>query len=369
MNAPRYLKHACWVGILLVSTGCGVPGIPRPPSLNLPQPPTDLRAVRKGDKVYLAWTVPTETTDGLKARHLGITRICRSTDPATRDCSNPVGTIAPPQPKNPSEKNPTLSNAKISEIYTDQLSPAVLSSDPASQTVYAISVLNQNGRCAGLSNKVAVSAVVALPPPAEFQAQVTAEGIRLSWLANTKLMETPQLHHLYRVYRRESRTKIDAVAGEIPFGTSSAYSLVDHNFEWEKTYEYRATVVEVIDVKGRAPETQFEGDDSPPEQVFAHDIFPPAVPSELQSVFSGEGQQPFIDLSWTPDTDPDLAGYNVYRREAGAPEQKVNSELAKTPAFRDANVASGHSYIYSVSAVDVRGNESARSNETTERVP
>ena len=368
MNAPRYLKHACRIGILLVLTGCGVPGIPRPPSLNLPQPVTDLRTVRKGDKVYLAWTVPTETTDGLKARHLGITRICRSTDPATRDCNNPVGTIAPPQPKNPPEENPTLSNAKISETYTDQLSPALFSSDPASQVVYAVSVLNQNGRSAGLSNKVSVPAVAALPPPAEFQAQVTAEGIRLSWPANAQLMETPQLHHLYRVYRRESGTKIDAVAGEIAFGTSPSYSLVDHNFEWEKTYEYRATVLEVIDVKGR-PETQFEGDDSPPVRVFAHDVFPPAVPSELQAVFSGEGQEPFIDLSWTPGTDPDLAGYYLYRREAGAPAQKINSELVKTPAFRDTNVASGHTYTYSVSAVDVRGNESARSSETTERVP
>ena len=48
---------------------------------------------------------------------------------------------------------------------------------------------------------------------------------------------------------------------------------------------------------------------------------------------------------------------------------KINSELVKAPAFRDMKVASGRTYVYSVSAVDVRGNESARSQEASEAVP
>jgi len=103
--------------------------------------------------------------------------------------------------------------------------------------------------------------------------------------------------------------------------------------------------------------------------VFAHDTFPPAVPSGLQAVYSGVGQQPFIDLIWAPDADADLAGYNVFRHEAGAEPAKVNTGLVKTPAFRDMNVAPGKTYIYSVSAVDVRGNESGRSQEASETVP
>lgn len=368
MNVPRDLKRACWFAITLGLTGCGVPGIPRPPSLKLPQPVTNLRAVRKADRVFLAWTVPAETTDALSVRHLGITRICRSTDAASTDCSNPVGTVPPPPPANSRARSSAASNAKVTASYTDQLPSAVLSNDPASGFCYAVSVLNQNGRGAGLSNKVAVPAVIALPPPSDFQAQVTADGIRLTWTGPPHPAETPELHHLYRVYRRESGGKADTVAGEIPFGTSQTYSLLDHTFEWEKTYDYRATVVDVIDVKG-GPETQFEGDDTASVRVFAHDIFPPAVPSGLQAVFSGPGQQPFIDLIWMPDTDADLAGYNVYRREAGTPEQKMNSELINMPAFRDTNVARGRNYFYSISAVDVRGNESARSAEASERVP
>jgi hypothetical protein len=154
----------------------------------------------------------------------------------------------------------------------------------------------------------------------------------------------------------------------VPLNETPAAQFLDHSFEWEKTYFYRATVVTLIHAEEQ-PETQFEGDDTPAIKVFAHDIFPPAVPSGLQAVFSGVGQQPFIDLIWAPDTDADLAGYDIFRHETGAEPVKINAEPVKTPAFRDTNVASGKTYIYSVSAVDIRGNESAPSQEASEAVP
>ena len=112
-----------------------------------------------------------------------------------------------------------------------------------------------------------------------------------------------------------------------------------------------------------------EGEDSAELKVFAHDIFPPAVPSGLEAVASGVGQPPFVDLIWAPNTDADLAGYNIYRHEDGAPPVKVNSEVVKTPVFRDTTVVGGKKYFYSVAAVDLRGNESARSEEASETVP
>jgi hypothetical protein len=334
----------------------------------LPQPVPDLRALRKGDKVFLAWTVPTETTDRTSVRHLGITRICRSLNSAMTDCANPVGTVSPPPSTSRTQNQSAALNPKIQATYTDQLPSSLLGDDPAEEVLYAVSVLNQSGRAAGLSNQVAVPAVIALPPPSDFHAQVTADGILLSWTGNPQSPEMQQLHHVYRVYRREQGTKTDTMIGEMPLGVLRTYLLLDHTFEWEKTYEYRATVVALIHAEGQ-PETQFEGDDTPWVRVFAHDIFPPAVPSSLQAVFSGAGQQPFIDLIWTPDTDTDLAGYNIYRHEAGTAEEKINPELVKTPAFRDTNVTPGHTYFYSVSAIDVRGNESAHSAQASESVP
>lgn len=368
MKLASYLKRALCAVVVFSLTSCGVPGIPKPPSLNLPQPVTDLRAVRKGNKVFLVWTVPTETTDGTTLRHLGVIRICRSSDAASNDCTNPAGTVPPPPIAASQQKKSSPSVTKIQASYIDQLAPVVLSNDPAAEFFYAVSVLNQNGRSAGLSNEVALPAIVALPPPSDFHALPTADGILLSWTGNPQSAETPQLHHVYRVYRREEGTEADTMVGEMPFGALRTYLLLDHSFEWEGTYEYRVTVVHLIHVEGQ-PETQFEGDDTPSVRVFAHDIFPPAVPSGLQAVFSGTGQQPFIDLLWAPNTEADLAGYNVYRHEAGTAEQKINSEPVKTPAFRDATVTPGHTYFYSISATDVRGNESARSAEASESVP
>jgi hypothetical protein len=364
---PKLVLLLCGTAAVL---GCGVPGIPKPPSLQLPEPVTDLRAVRKGDSVYLDWTVPTETTDHLAARRLGPTRICRSQVAAMTQCSNSVGEAPAPQlPAQSHQKNkPAKSAPKTHASYTDRLPETSIEKNPGAQIFYAISILNENGRSAGISNLVHVSAAAAQPPPSDFRAQVATEGVVLSWTGIPNVPATPELRYVYRVYRRPEGTNTDAIVGEVPLDASSATQLVDHTFEWEKTYFYRATVVTVIQEE-RKPETQFEGDDTPAVKVFAHDIFPPDVPSGLQAVFSGVGQQPFIDLIWAPDTEADLAGYNVFRHEAGAQPVKINSEPLNTPAFRDTKVESGKTYIYSVSAVDGRGNESARSQEASEAVP
>ena len=68
-------------------------------------------------------------------------------------------------------------------------------------------------------------------------------------------------------------------------------------------------------------------------------------------------------------TDVDLDGYNVYRHEEGMPAVKINVEPVKAPAYLDTNVMPGKRYFYSVSAVDVRGNESGWSEEANEAEP
>jgi hypothetical protein len=207
-----------------------------------------------------------------------------------------------------------------------------------------------------------------LPAPTDLQAQVTSRGIVLTWTSTVPSIIPAGTHYVYRVYRRLDGSSEQSLASEIPAEPGMSLTPTDSNIEWERTYEYHAEAVTVIDQPGR-PSLQIEGDDSAEIKVFADDVFPPAVPSGLQAVFSGPGQKPFIDLIWAPVSDVDLAGYNVYRHEEGAVPVKVNAELVKTPAYRDADVASGKRYVYSVAAVDLRGNESARSSEANESVP
>jgi hypothetical protein len=352
--------------------GCASIGPPLPPSLELPKAPSDLHATRKGDKVRLTWTIPARTTDRQRVRYLGTTSICRSHDPALKQCGVPVGSLAPPADFVKVTKSTTQ---KTAASFVDRLPSAIEQEHPTGFATYAVEVLNTSGRGAGISNQVHVPLVPTLPPFAGFTTRTTDQGVLLTWqCVSASSSGRDGMKYVFRIYRRPEsgtgETRIAAIdttdcaeAKGAPAG-----SFLDRTFEWEKTYFYRGAVVSVIEVAGK-PAIEVEGDDTPEVKVFAHDVFPPAVPSGLQAVYSGAGQEPFIDLILAPVPDSDLEGYNVYRHEEGAPPVKVNAELVKAPAFRDTQVEPGATYFYSASSVDQRGNESARSEEASERVP
>jgi fibronectin type 3 domain-containing protein len=72
------------------------------------------------------------------------------------------------------------------------------------------------------------------------------------------------------------------------------------------------------------------------------------------------GAAPEVDLSWSINAEPDLAGYRVYRSEQENDKgQPVTPDLLLSPAYRDTSLALGHQYWYRVTAVDRSGNESA----------
>jgi hypothetical protein len=312
---------------------------------------SDLHAFRKGNAVRLTWSSPTQTTEHGNLRKRGIVDICRAISSELKTCGTPAGQV----PFQPLPRDATAEQR--AQTYTDQL-PAVSPANSTSLITYAVSVLNSYGRTAGFSNQVQVPAAPTLPAPANFHARLNADGVQLSW-DPVAAPETPVLRFVYRIYRREHAGK-DVVAGELSVASEQSPGLTDRSFEWEKTYDYRLTIVTVV-TPGKGAEQQIEGDDTASVQVVAHDVYPPATPTGLQAVFSGPGQKPFIDLIWSPNSEPDLAGYNIYRREDESEWRKLNSDLVKLPAFRDSDLLPGHMYSYSVSAVDLRGNESDKS--------
>ena len=212
------------------------------------------------------------------------------------------------------------------------------------------------------------------------------KGVVLTWDCEPEPSEPRGARYVYRIYRKSADTNAEVKVADL---ACSDHRFEDQAIEWQKAYEYRMTVVTVIELEPKVhpcpvPQKEnaqntvpiecldvgsAEGEDSPPQKVFTKDIYPPAVPTGLQAVYSGPGQAPFIDLLWAPVTDADLAGYNVYRRENEGRPAKINGDLVKTPAFRDTAVRPGKTYAYSVSAVDERGNESPRSEEASETVP
>lgn len=353
------------------TVGCASVGPPLPPSLELPRSPSDFRAARKGDQVKLTWTIPTLTRDRQRVRYLGKTRVCRSLAERIKECETPVGEAVPPTDFDAKKSG----GQKLRASFTDTLPSALEQEHPRGFATYGVEVLNTAGRGAGISNQVHVPLVPTLPPFGGFSAHTISQGVLISWECSAaSIPKQGGIRYLFRIYRREEGKTSEARIAQVDATTCATgsekgvRSYLDQSFEWEKTYFYLGTVVSAVEAAGNTM-VEVEGDDTAEIKVFAHDTFPPTVPTGLEAAFSGTGQQAFIDLIWAPVADADLEGYNIYRHEEGAEAAKLNSKPVKTPAYRDAQVEAGKSYFYSVSALDQRGNESGRSEEASERVP
>jgi len=356
---PAALFAAC---ATLLLSGCGMPGAPLPPSLNLPVRVTNLAAARTGDQVALTWKMPLRNTDKVLLKGPIATRICRNLQGATT-CS-----IAA-----------TLQLAPGSEAaFTDALPAAVASGSPRPIT-YFVELVNRKGRSAGLSNGVVVLAGQAPVAVAGLTAEVRKQGVLLQWSpappdsppASIRLIRTL----LTPPAKKSSQGPLSAPP-EPPRQTLLVETTVpttdalDSDIHFGESYQYRAQRVQRVKADGETLE--LAGPLSAPVRVDAVNVFPPAVPQGLAAVATPaeNGNPPAIDLNWQPVTDPDLAGYIVYRRENGSSWLRISpSAPVIGPGFHDSGVQSGHSYMYAVSAIGENGRESARSAPAEEAVP
>jgi hypothetical protein len=355
------------VALAIGLAGCGTPGAPLPPSLKLPDRVTNLAASRAGNQVSLTWTMPKKNTDKLLLKDNVPVRVCRKEG---EDVCNAVGTdltIAP----------------GAAGAFTDTL-PSGLAAGAPRPVSYFVELKNRNGRSAGLSNPAMVLAGEAPGPVIGLDAEVRKDGIVLRW--------TPDgAGAAVRLQRRlltppAAKPKADqgplapapepveqnllVEAGGQSGAPSQPARTLDKSIRFGETYEYRAQRVVRMTVGGQTLE--LDGELSGPVRVEALDVFPPAVPTGLAAVATAASADAgaSIDLSWQPDTEADLAGYIVYRREGNSAWQRISpAQVLVGPAFHDAHVEPGHTYVYAVTAIDQGGHESARSGEAQETVP
>src|ERR1700745_1908547 len=112
------------VSVSFLQIGCATIGPPQPPSLDLPQPPSDLRASRKGDRVTLTWTIPNLTTDRGTIRNRGPALICRALQEMNA-CNTPVGEVPAP-----AGQTTNSSGRQAQASYVDSLPPEIETDDP-----------------------------------------------------------------------------------------------------------------------------------------------------------------------------------------------------------------------------------------------
>ena len=93
--------------------------------------------------------------------------------------------------------------------------------------------------------------------------------------------------------------------------------------------------------------------------VIVVDTTPPGTPLGLTARTGGPRE---IRVNWTPNAEPDLDGYLLFRAEASAgPFIRLNADPLRNVTYSDAGLAPGQRYWYVVRAVDTAGNPSGDS--------
>jgi hypothetical protein len=160
--------------LLLVLAGCGMPGAPLPPSLNLPRPVEDLTASRRGNKVDLEWTLPSKNTDRTNIKFNPTTSICRRVGTTLMAKCEIIAELAPPTPKPAPKLKGKGPPGDVHIHYVDNLPVELTLEHPAGFVTYAVEEVNPVGRSAGLSNQVAIPLVPVIAAPDKLTAEVCA---------------------------------------------------------------------------------------------------------------------------------------------------------------------------------------------------
>jgi hypothetical protein len=367
--------------------GCGMAAAPSPPSLDLAKTISNLSASRTGSQVHLGWTTPKENTDHLKLKGMVQLRLCRTQQTAASPCET-VATIAA-EPDKPAQ-------------YTDVLPPA-LTSGPVRPITYRIFGINTRGKTAGPSNVATVLAGEAPPEVRDLSAQVVARGVVLHWqpVANLSPDTSIQIDRTSVTPAVAPKAAKPKTFNPLPRSTepveqklrvrlippdSQHTAATDPGIALDPTaqfgHQYRYSASRVVQQQAGQQTLQLDSSQSPGVQVATRDTFPPAPPSGLVAIPISavmNNGTPEVDLSWSANTESDLAQYRVYRRDvtsnqpihriAPEPGSGPTAETIVAPAFRDLHIQAGQTYTYAVTAVDTSGNESPQSAAVTVTVP
>jgi fibronectin type 3 domain-containing protein len=250
--------------------------------------------------------------------------------------------------------------------YDDQLSGSDFKRFVGGTFSYEVSSLTRGFRGRPIvsesSNRVRLTLVDVPQPVTALSIEPSQKALDLTWQAPAQTLtgRPAGLVESYRVYRHESGPgTVGKPEPFKPIGVTHGTTFADSDFEFGRLYSYRVRAQ--VSENGSTAESA----DSPPVEIMPKDVFPPAAPAGLTGLYTADA----VELIWTPNLEPDLAGYNVYRREAGQQSVRLNSELVRSALYRDTTVTPGHHYFYYVTAEDLSGNESGPSQEVEVDVP
>jgi hypothetical protein len=318
-----------------------------------PQQVKDLGVIQKGRTIELSFTPPSLATDGERLTKPMEIEIYRTVTPR--------GAAAAPMSESGtpwvSLKPPDVGRLTLGDkvIYTWNIPQPEYTSSQGAGYAFALRGLTYGFRHRALQGKLSNVARVTLAdvsgPIENLRARSAEKAIEIEWSAPARSLAGGPIAELsgYQVYRSDTGKP---GTFELRAETHSpSYRDPDFTFDHSYTYKVRAEF--------KSGPSTAESADSAAVEITPRDVFPPAAPRHVTAIYA-EGA---VEVVWSPTTAPDLAGYNVLRREDGNAEIRVNKQLVRTPVFRDTQVVAGRRYAYRVTAVDLTGNESPPSNE------
>ncbi|MGH9937902.1 MAG: fibronectin type III domain-containing protein [Blastocatellia bacterium] len=344
--------------LLVLFNACGKIGEPLPPIPRSRFNVEELSVEQQGTQLVLSF--PFTRTTRTRLQHVDIYRLIESPS-APRGL--PVETF--------SERAHVIHSITADQIplnnsrvtYNDKLD--MNGGQRNSRYRYAVRMVNTAGQAADFSVYAMIEPLFNLSlAPAGLQAKQRETQIEIAWdkpEANVN-ETTPANVAGYSIYRR---------AGEAVYRINTEPlrepRFIDRNFQFGANYQY---VVRSLSLRpGSASLSEaIESNDSAPLDHAPKDTFPPSPPKPITIASINS----LVTLFWPLNAEPDVAGYNIHRAEdENTPSEKwvkLNPELYKTASFRDERVQVGKKYFYQITAVDVFGNESPRSETVSETV-
>jgi hypothetical protein len=361
--------HLCRVLVRVVlaaaaalhAAGCGKKGPPLPPVRILPRPAQNVHVRQLGADVLLDATVSPGRTDDTPLGPEARVQILRMSPSATLKTSGVstryLMTVFQKQAA-------VVASVAVAGhiVYRDHpvsgaAGPAGAGTPqaPPPRYIYAVRVADGHGQISTLSATQEIQLLA--PPAAPLRLKVgTAEGeVRLAWDSGA----TETKGELFNVYRRAAAQAEEPLVPLNPAPLSEP-AYVDNRFTYGETYRYAVRALH------QPPPPLRESVSSDEVEVRPLDVYPPKTPTGLAAAVEGQS----IKLYWFPNSEPDLKGYRVYRREAQTGFQSIGEVDAAETSFADTTAVRGVRYYYEVTALDgaTPPNESARSAEVSESV-
>jgi predicted small lipoprotein YifL len=343
------------------AAGCGKKGALLPPLIRTPQKAEAMTVLQRGATLFVEWKNPVKSVDGSPLAGVSEAEVWVLEEEKAAPAPSTMPAPAAMTAKEFEGKARLAASLKRDGLValrknkgTDEAGfsyPYSLAGKiPTSLKVrFAVKMRDDRSRMSELSDPVAFDPQVGPGPPQELAARILEDRIELVWKAPAVNFDgsTPTVVSGYNIYRR---------------GKDGPDALVNPSLVREPRYEDRDFTFGApirYFVRASATETPpyFESDDSEARALIPVDVFSPAAPAGVVPV-AGHGS---VSLSWEANREKDLAGYLVRRREEeGAEDVLLTPGLLLENAYTDLTIEKGKRYRYSMSAVDIMGNESAR---------